>query len=210
MLLYLPLDDMPRLLAEAQSLRFDGKTIVGALAGGYLFGELTKKLAKVEFSTGDALAVALPLGQAIGRVGCFFGGCCYGTACSLPWAVYSHGAARHPVMLYEAALDLALAAVLVAVRARSRPLTRSKARNVAVLLARPPGHLFRYYLIGYGVIRFSLEFLRGEPQRTLGPLSFTQVICLLAVAALGISLRFPSAARHQPAPQHSELEPKRV
>ncbi len=190
MLFYLPLHDMPRLLAEAQSLRFDGKTIVGALAGGYLFGELTKKLAGVKFSTGDALAVALPVGQAIGRIGCFFGGCCYGTPCSLPWAVYNHDAWRHPVVLYEATLDLAVAAALFSVR--NRPLS--------------PGHLFRYYLIAYGVIRFCLEALRGEPQRTLGPLSFTQVFCLLAIAALGISLR----ASHQPAPQHAELEPKRV
>ncbi len=190
MLLYLPLDDMPRLLTEAQSLRFDGKTIVGALAGRYLFGELTKKLAGVQFSTGDALAIALPLGQALGRVGCFFGGCCYGTPSLLPWALYSHGEWRHPVMLYEAVLDLAVAATLFAVRKRPRPA----------------GHLFRYYLIAYGVIRFSLEALRGEPQRTLGPLSFTQVLCLLAVVALAISLR----ASHQPAPEHAELEPKRV
>jgi phosphatidylglycerol:prolipoprotein diacylglycerol transferase len=182
MLFYLPLDDMPRLWAEAESLRFDGKTIVGALAGGYLFGEITKKLAGVKFSTGDALAVALPLGQAIGRIGCFFGGCCYGTTCSLPWGVPNHGAMRHPVVLYEAGLDFALAMTLFAIRET----------------ARPPGHLFRYYLIGYGVIRFGLETLRGEPQRTLGPLSFTQAFCLLAIALLALSFRASHAPLSEP------------
>jgi prolipoprotein diacylglyceryltransferase len=190
MLLYLRLDDMPGLLTAARSLRFDGKTIVGALAGGYLLGELTKKLAGVKFSTGDALAVALPVGQAIGRIGCFFGGCCYGTPTSVPWGVYGHGAVRHPVVLYESVLDLVLAAVLFAVRKKRRP----------------PGHLFRYYLVGYATIRFCLESLRGEPQRALGPLSFTQLFCLGAAVVLGLSLRRGSGPR----PQGSELEPKRV
>jgi phosphatidylglycerol:prolipoprotein diacylglycerol transferase len=190
MLSYLPLDDMPGLWTAARSLRFDGKTIVGALAGGYLFGELTKKLAGVRFSTGDALAVALPVGQAIGRLGCFFGGCCYGTTSGLPWAVYEHGALRHPVVLYESVLDLALAAGLFAIRKRPRP----------------PGHLFRYYLLGYATIRLGLETLRGEPQRSVGPLSLTQVLCLLAIVPLALSLR----RRKEPVAQRPELESKRV
>jgi phosphatidylglycerol:prolipoprotein diacylglycerol transferase len=163
---------------------------VGALAGGYLFGELTKKLAGVRFSTGDALAFALPVGQAIGRLGCFFGGCCYGTASSLPWAVYEHGALRHPVMLYESALDLALAAALFAIRNRPRP----------------PGHLFRYYLLGYAAVRLGLEALRGEPQRSVGPLSFTQLLCIAAIVALALSLR----RTKEEIAERPELEEKRV
>ena len=190
MLSYLPLGDMRGLWSAALSLRFDGKTIVGALAGGYLFGELTKRLAGVKFSTGDALAVALPVGQAIGRLGCFFAGCCYGTTSTLPWAVYEHGARRHPVVLYEAALDLALAGWLFSIRKEPRT----------------PGHLFRYYLVGYATIRFGLETLRGEPQRTLGPLSFTQVLCLAAIVVLWLSLRKPLG----PLPEPAELKPKRV
>jgi phosphatidylglycerol:prolipoprotein diacylglycerol transferase len=195
MLMYLPLNDMSLLWSEATSLRFDGKTVVGALAGGYAAGELTKKLAGVRFSTGDALAVALPAGQAIGRLGCFFAGCCYGTPCDLPWAVHGHGALRHPVPLYEAVLDLALAVTLFAIRKTPRP----------------PGRLFRYYLIGYGVIRFGLETLRGEPQRSLGPLSATQWVCLVAIGVLAISLqRRGPEPMLDPAPQHPELETKRV
>lgn len=190
MLLYLPLNDMPRLWDAARSLRFDGKSIVGALAGGYLFGELAKKLAGVKFSTGDALAVALPVSQAIGRLGCFFAGCCYGTATSLPWAVHSHGAMRHPVVLYESALDLVLAGVLYA------------ARDVP----RTPGHLFRWYLVGYAAIRFSLESLRGEPQRSVGPFSAVQIICLVAAIALLVSLR----PRGDQSPEQPELKPERV
>jgi prolipoprotein diacylglyceryltransferase len=190
MLFYLRLDDMPGLLTAARSFRFDGKTIVGALAGGYLFGELTKKLARVKFSTGDALAVALPVGQAIGRIGCFLGGCCYGTPTTLPWGVYSHDAVRHPVVLYESALDLILAAVLFAVRKKPRV----------------PGHLFRYYLVGYATIRVCVESLRGEPQRSLGPFSFTQLFCLGAAVVLAVSLR----RGREPHPQGSELEAKGV
>ncbi len=59
------------LLTEAAHFSFAGKTILGALAGGYVLGELTKWLVGIRFSTGDALAVALPVGQAFGRLGCF-------------------------------------------------------------------------------------------------------------------------------------------
>ena len=166
MLLYLPLERMSELGAHMASLRFDGKTILGALAGGYLFGEIGKKLLGIRYSTGDALAIALPVGQGIGRIGCAIAGCCYGSACSLgPFE-------RHPVQLYEAGLDFALAGALFLVRERPRPA----------------GHLFRYYLIGYAAIRLGLDAFRGEPQPQVGPLSYAQIYCGLAIALLVASL----------------------
>jgi phosphatidylglycerol:prolipoprotein diacylglycerol transferase len=156
------------------TLGFDGKTILGALTGGYILGEIGKKVVGVRFSTGDALAIALPVGQAIGRLGCFCAGCCYGAPSSAPWAVHQHGALRHPVALYEAAACLALAGLLAAIR-RCR---------------RPPGHLFRYYLIGYAAIRFTTEVFRGEPQVRIGPMSSAQLYCLLAGLGFLVSLRF--------------------
>lgn len=172
LLLYEPWSEVVRIGRSMAALQFDGKTVLGALAGGYAAGEITKRLVRVRFSTGDALAIALPVGQAIGRIGCFFGGCCYGTVTNLPWAVMQAGALRHPVQLYESVLDASLAAFLFAIRRRPRT----------------PGYLFRYYLIGYGVIRFGLEWLRGEPQRMLGPLTFAQLFCGVGVAVVAASL----------------------
>lgn len=62
----------------------------------------------------DALALGLPVGQFLGRIGCFSAGCCYGSPSSLPWAVLFTNPATlcplrvpvHPAQLYEAFLDL--------------------------------------------------------------------------------------------------------
>ena len=144
---------------------FDGKTVIGALIGGYLGGELTKKLVGVRFSTGDGWALSLPVAQAMGRVGCFVSGCCYGTETSLPYAVWNHDAWRHPAPLYEAALLLVLALVLFVIRKAPRPA----------------GHLFRYYFIGYASLRFLVEFVRGDEHTRLLALNVAQWACLLMV-----------------------------
>lgn len=154
------------------TLGFDGKTVLGALTGGYIFGELGKKIVGVRFSTGDALAVALPVGQAIGRLGCLWAGCCYGTPTDMPWAIHQHGVLRHPTQLYEAIACGLLAGGLYAIRHHHRPA----------------GHLFRYYLIGYAAIRFFTETFRGEPQIRVGPLTSAQLYCFLMGLLLLLSV----------------------
>jgi len=177
MLFYLDPGQLWELGLRAADFRFDGKTVLGALTGGYLGGELGKKIVGVRFSTGDALAVALPAAQSIGRLGCFFAGCCFGAPSEVPWAVHQLGLLRHPVQLYESLACASLAGLLWSIRRKERP----------------PGVLFRYYLIAYASIRFVSEFFRGEPQHQLGPLSFAQAYCLLV--AFGFSLSLPWAFR---------------
>src|SRR5438094_1516728 len=66
----------------------DGKTIVAGLIGAYLAVEVAKRLLGVRVKTGDSFAVPLALALAVGRWGCFFNGCCYGTPTTLPWGVW--------------------------------------------------------------------------------------------------------------------------
>jgi phosphatidylglycerol:prolipoprotein diacylglycerol transferase len=78
--------------------------------------------------TGDAMVPGVALGQAIGRLGCFSAGCCYGTDCQAPWAVtFTNPVAQafsgtplgiplHPVQLYNTFANLAVMAVLLVVR----------------------------------------------------------------------------------------------
>jgi phosphatidylglycerol:prolipoprotein diacylglycerol transferase len=167
MVLFQPFADWWSMLAGVFSLDLTGKTVIGGLAGGYVGVELSKWLAGVRHSTGDGWAVALPLGQAIGRIGCFLEGCCYGTPWDGALSVELGGVHRHPTQLYEAGLDLALAGVLFAMRGRTGA----------------HGQLFRAYLVGYAVIRFCLEPLRGDPARWIGPFTLVQGVC--AAAALG-------------------------
>ena len=138
------------------------------------------------WEVGDAVAPALALGQALGRVGCLFAGCCYGAQCDLPWAVtFSDprslaplGMPLHPAQLYAAAANFTIFAVLYWV---ARPRQRSS------------GQLLGLYLVLYPITRFLLEFLRDDPRGTLGTLSTSQAmgIPLLAVGLWILYTRRP-------------------
>ena len=120
----------------------------------------------------DLIATALPLGHAFGRIGCFFYGCCYGRDSDAWCAVtfpegspswFAHGrqlVSVLPTQLFEAVALLALFAVLFFVYRRYR-------RHTAGL-----------YMFGYGLIRFNLEYLRGDPRAEVGPFSISQTISL--------------------------------
>ena len=82
--------------ARIRAFDFAGKTVLGGIAGGFMGVELAKKKIGYPHSTGDAFAVAIPIGHAIGRIGCLLGGCCFGTPCTLPWGItYPEGSIAH-------------------------------------------------------------------------------------------------------------------
>ena len=154
---------------------------LGAVAGSLLFARVYD-LPWIRVA--DAFAPAIALGQAIGRVGCFAAGCCWGTACELPWGVAFPEAAHattgvpagvplHPVQLYESALTLAIFGALLAAR-RWRPAV---------------GTVFSLYLVLYGAARFTLEIWRDDPRgdmlgvTTLTGLSTSQLIALGCMVA---------------------------
>ncbi|MFZ4507189.1 MAG: prolipoprotein diacylglyceryl transferase [Fimbriimonas sp.] len=89
-----------------------GRTIIAGVLGGWLGVEIAKRRYGIKVSTGPLWAVALPAGESIGRIGCWFHGCCYGRECDLPWAVFQHDAARYPTqfLLSGSALITFLAA----------------------------------------------------------------------------------------------------
>lgn len=137
----------------------------------------------------DVLTTVVPLGHAFGRIGCFFFGCCYGKDsdawCAITFPVGSPSWHEHggrmvsvlPTQLFEAAALLALFAVLFAVYRKYRRYTTG------------------IYLIGYAVIRFGNEYLRGDPRAAVGPFSISQTISLvmMAIGALFVYLSARSA-----------------
>lgn len=130
-----------------------GKTIVLGLVGGYLGVEVAKWALDIHVKTGDSFAVPVAAAIAVGRLGCFVGGCCYGTPTSLPWGVaFADGIARHPTQLYEAMFHATAAIVLYA-------MWRRKIF---------PGQLIKLYILAYLVYRFATEWIRPEPQMWLG------------------------------------------
>ena len=101
----------------------------------------------------DLLAPILPLAHAIGRLGCFFNGCCFGRETRSWTGLVFPGdeVPRLPVQLFEAGALFLLSISLFY-------YSRKK---------RPEGELFSLYLIVYSVFRFFIEFLRGDQKLLL-------------------------------------------
>jgi len=142
--------------------------LLGGIAAFFIFAA-RRRLAVP--SLADFAVSGLPLGHAIGRIGCFLNGCCYGTECSLPWSVYLHDAFRHPTQLYESAGNFAIYALLL-----------------WLYLRRPrPGTVLAAYLMLYPALRFMDEFVRGDERLRFLGLTVAQDISLLLFAT-GLTL----------------------
>jgi phosphatidylglycerol:prolipoprotein diacylglycerol transferase len=146
-----------------------GKSITGALLGGYAAVELAKHFLGYRAPTGDWFAIIAPLGILLGRVGCILQGCCLGQVCASSWYTMtdSAGHARWPAALVELLFNGLFLGMALLLRRRQ-------------LL---PGQHFHLYLVCYGVFRFLHEFLRDTP-RIVGPMTGYQ-LAALAVAFLG-------------------------
>lgn len=147
-----------------------GKTILGGLLGGYLGVEIAKQLVGYQQPTGDWFAVLAPVGIAMGRIGCWFHGCCQGVPLANAWYTIPdrQGIERWPSVPAELSFNLLAVGLFLWLR-HKRSLV---------------GQHFHLYLIAYGLFRFFHEFLRDEP-RLFGNISGYQ-IAALAVAGLGI------------------------
>ena len=134
------------------------------------------------WATGDLWAPALALGQAVGRIGCFMAGCCYGRPTDLPWGIiFSHphtlapqNIPLHPTQLYSSLGGFVIFFILLFLHHKRKFL----------------GQVFLWYLILHSTFRLFVERFRGD-ERGLVPgteMTFTQllaiIILILAVTAL--------------------------
>ena len=190
-----PLQIVVPFVREAGKLRFVGLQgmayhggLLGAIVAVALFCR-AKRLPVAEWM--DMIATCTPLGYTFGRVGNFINGELFGRVTTVPWGVVFPDApgfpaeqewvremagrsgieigpqqvlvnlARHPSQLYEAALEgLLLFALLWFVLRKRAPF---------------PGVLFSAYLIGYGVVRFAVEYLRQPDPGLDFPIMLVQV-----------------------------------
>jgi len=146
-----------------------GKSILGALPGGYAGVELAKRWVGYRGVTGDWFAIIAPVGIILGRIGCWLHGCCLGRACGPSWFTLrdASGVGRWPAVPVEIVFNLAMLACFFVLRQQRRLI----------------GQHFHLYLIAYGLFRFTHEFLRDTP-RVAGPISCYQLIAL-TLAAFG-------------------------
>ena len=141
------------------------RSIIGGFVGAYVGVILAKRSLGYTLSTGDHYAAAIPLGLAIGRIGCFLSELPLGTPTTLPWGMTVSPVAAtmygpcpgcfgpmHPSMLYEIAFNLA-AFALIASRGTLLPVR---------------GDTVKAYLLAYAVFRFAVEFVRGNQVQAFG------------------------------------------
>ncbi|RYG42800.1 hypothetical protein EON79_18205 [bacterium] len=148
-----------------------GRALLGGLAFGWLGVVIAKRAMGIHRPTGDLFALALPAGEAVGRIGCHLNGCCYGIRCDLPGSVWQHGAERFPAQLLSSFTAASIFGFLLWLSPR---LQRE-------------GDLFRVYLLLFGVTRFGLELVRWHDSTMYG-LTHMQWFCLelVVVATVGL------------------------
>ncbi len=148
--------------------------LIGALLTAWIY---SGRVGLPPLQTADAFAPGLAIGHAIGRLGCFSAGCCWGIECHRPWAVtFTNSKAitgvplntpLHPTQLYEAASEALIFAVLY------------------VFFGRPhkPGAVIGLYVLLYGSVRFVVDFFRyHDPGAPPGGLYAAQWISLMLIA----------------------------
>ena len=191
--------------ASAAADPADGTGSFGALLFGAIAFETVRRIAKMDArSAYDRAAIAVPIMVIVGRLGCFFAGCCFGTTTGLPWAIRypavgprwqypafvsqrSQGLVSasdplslpvHPVQLYLAAW--ALASLLVVLG-----LQRSGALR---------GKRFFVFLFLHCVGRFAFEFVRGDETPIWGPFHTEHLYSLVGMSIFGVLMWRRTAA----------------
>lgn len=142
-----------------------GYVFYGGLFGGLFAIWIFSKIFKQFFPESLMYILSVsPLIHAFGRVGCFCSGCCYGIKYNGFLNVYMNNVRCFPVQLLEAVLLLFLFFILQQFLLKKRK------------------YVIEFYFLGYGIIRFVCEFLRGDIARGfLGALSISSWISLLCV-----------------------------
>jgi len=162
-----------------------GKTIVGALLGGYAGVEVGKAVAGYHQSTGDRFALIVPPAIALGRVGCILHRCCGGMSYTHIMPDGSRHAAQLPTAAIELSFQILIWGILLLLYRRSRCRDQ----------------LFHIYLIAYGLFRFALEPWRDTPKvypDVMPPFSGYQILAL-GLVVLGVAqMIVRSRQQHRP------------
>lgn len=138
------------------------------------------------WKVGDIFAPSVAIGQGVGRLGCFFAGCCYGKETNLPWGVVftdlntlaPMNTHLHPTQLYDSANGFTIFIILIILR-------RFKKFD---------GQLFWTYTLLYALGRFSVEIFRGDDrgfviEQVLSTSQFIAILLLMASIIMLMKLK---------------------
>ena len=179
--IFLNLDFFLQDLKEILMIQHGGLAWQGALTGGGLIGWLY--IRRKQWPLGFILDLSAPyvaLGQAIGRIGCFLNGCCYGR--EVAWGIYFpvHDARLHPTQLYSMAGLLLIFFILKEFRR----------------ISKVPGQVMVVYLILASLQRFVIEFFRADHEIFWAGMSIFQIVSI-GILLFAVLLNIALVARYR-------------
>jgi len=134
---------------EIIMLHHGGLAIFGGFISGFICAAIYLRIKKISFlKIADLFSPFIALGHSIGRIGCFFNGCCYGKPSKFGIYFPSQKAVLIPAQIIESFLLLLLFIYLRTIQSRKHKIGR-------VLVS---------YLVLYSLIRFCVEFIRGDSE----------------------------------------------
>ncbi len=167
---------------ESFAIWSGGLAVYGSVIGG-AFGVMLYCLVRKKnfLDVADVAAPCLILGQAIGRIGCYFAGCCYGVETTneslqyFPMSVMINGEWHLATFFYESFFNFLLCIALVLILVLPK-------KNVI------KGVVLSGYMIGYGIIRAFLEGLRDDTAALfIGSIKVSQFLSILIIIG-GVAL----------------------
>lgn len=150
-----------------------GMAIYGAVIGGAVGAVLFCLIHKKNFlAVADVACISLILGQGLGRIGCYFAGCCYGVEVTnpafmwFPFAVEMSGVWHYSTFFYESFFNLIIFGVLLF-------LFRKKVNTTGVI--------FSLYILCYGVVRCIIETFRGDSLYIFNVIKVSQLLSAILI-----------------------------
>jgi phosphatidylglycerol:prolipoprotein diacylglycerol transferase len=163
-----------------------GLVFYGGFIGACIATIIYSRIKKIKlWKLADAFAPSIALGHAFGRIGCLMTGCCFGKACSAPWAITfpvghethpvgSSAIPVHPTQIYESVLNFGLYLFLAWMYRRKKF----------------DGQIFALYLVCYAILRSVVELFRADYARSeyvfgvISPGQFVSIFIITAGAIL--------------------------
>lgn len=136
--------------------------------GGFIFALIAAaiylKNKKPNFSKwADFMTPLFAASYALGRIGCFLEGCCFGRYCELPWAIDG----RHPTQLYMSLAEFFILGLILAIE-KIKPMF--------------DGYLFAKWILLHSIFRFIFEYFRDDDRGNLiYGLSISQLLCIIFI-----------------------------
>lgn len=162
-----------------------GFVFYGGMIGASIASYIYLKIKKQNFlQWADFFAPLFSLSHALGRIGCLLSGCCFGTMCTLPWAMDG----RHPTVIYTIGGELLIFVLLLLYEKYEKS---------------PPGHIFMKWVLLHSILRLNVEYFRDDFRGAFfniplfGNLSISQVISLLLMVGVFAFYIFSYVKRKQ-------------